>query len=56
VLVGGYGPDVEFIDRALGWVFDRLTLDTRRLAIMGISDGASCAFSLGITNGDPFMR
>jgi hypothetical protein len=33
VLVGGYGPDIEFIDRALEWVFDRLALDTRRLAI-----------------------
>jgi len=29
VLVGGYGPDIEFIDRALEWVFDRLALDTR---------------------------
>jgi poly(3-hydroxybutyrate) depolymerase len=41
VLVGGYGPDIEFIDRALEWVFDRLALDTRRLAITGFSDGAS---------------
>jgi phospholipase/carboxylesterase len=39
--VGGYGPDIEFIDRALEWVFDRLALDTRRLAITGFSDGAS---------------
>jgi hypothetical protein len=35
VLVGGYGPDVEFIDLALDRVFDRLALDTRRLAITG---------------------
>jgi phospholipase/carboxylesterase len=56
VLVGSYGPDVEFIDRALEWVFDRLTLDTRRLAITGFSDGASYALSLGITNGDHFTR
>jgi hypothetical protein len=41
VLVGGYGPDIEFIDRALEWVFDRLALVTRRLAITGFSDGAS---------------
>ena len=54
VLVGGYGPDIEFIDRALEWVFDRLALDTRRLAITGFSDGASYALSLGITNGDLF--
>jgi phospholipase/carboxylesterase len=52
VLVDGYGPDVEFIDRALEWSFDRLALDTRRLAITGFSDGASYALSLGLTNGD----
>ena len=54
--MGGYGPDVEFIDRALDWVSNRLTLDTRRLAITGFSDGASYALSLGITNGDLFTR
>ena len=56
MLVGGYGPDIEFIDRALEWVFDRLALDTRRLAITGFSDGASYSLSLGLTNGDLFTR
>jgi phospholipase/carboxylesterase len=56
VLIGGYGPDVEFIDWALGWTFERLALDTRRLAITGYSDGASYALSLGLTNGDLFTR
>jgi predicted esterase len=56
VLVGGYGPDVEFIARALDRAFDRLALDTRRLAITGFSDGASYALSLGLTNGDLFTR
>ena len=56
VLVGGYGPDVEFIGRALERVFDRLALDTRRLAIAGFSDGASYALSLGLTNGDLFTH
>jgi phospholipase/carboxylesterase len=56
VLVGGYGPDFKFIYRALDWVFDRLTLDTKRLAITSFSDGVSCALSLGITNGDLFTR
>src|SRR5919107_461217 len=56
VLVDGYGPDVEFIDRALEWSFDRLALDTRRLAITGFSDGASYALSLGLTNGDLFTH
>jgi phospholipase/carboxylesterase len=52
VLVDGYGPDGEFIDRALEWTFERLALDTRRLALTGFSDGASYALSLGLTNGD----
>ena len=56
VLVGGYGPDVEFIDRALERVFDRLALDTQKLAITGFSDGASYALSLGLTDGDLFTR
>jgi hypothetical protein len=56
VLVGGYGSDVEFIDRALESTFERLALDTRRLAITGFSDGASYALSLGLTNGDLFTH
>jgi phospholipase/carboxylesterase len=56
VLMGGYGPDVEFIDRALEWTLERLTLDTRRLAITGFSDGASYSLSLGLTNGDLFTH
>jgi phospholipase/carboxylesterase len=56
VLLGGYGPDVEFIDRALEWTFERLTLDTQRLAITGFSDGASYGLSLGLTNGDLFTH
>jgi predicted esterase len=56
VLMGGYGPDVEFIDRALEWSFDRLGLDTRRLAITGFSDGATYALSLGLTNGNLFTH
>jgi phospholipase/carboxylesterase len=56
VLVGGYGPDVEFIDRALEWTFDHLALDTRRLAITGFSDGASYSLSLGLNNGDLFTH
>ncbi len=52
VLTGGYGPDVEFIDRALKRTFDRLSVDAGRLAVTGFSDGASYALSLGLTNGD----
>ena len=51
---GGYGPDVEFIDEALASVTSRLAVDIDRMAIAGISDGASYALSLGLTNGDLF--
>ena len=56
VLLGGYGPDAAFIDRALGQTFDRLAVDAERLAVGGFFDGASYALSLGLTNGDLFTR
>ncbi len=54
VLVGGYGPDVELLDRALGHTFDRYAVDPARVMAAGFSDGASYALSLGITNGELF--
>ncbi|MDP9476127.1 MAG: alpha/beta hydrolase-fold protein [Actinomycetota bacterium] len=53
---GHYGPDVRFIDRALEQVFDRFAVDADKLAVMGFSDGASYALSLGLTNGDLFTH
>jgi phospholipase/carboxylesterase len=54
VIVGGYGPDVEAIDRVLEETFSRYAVDLTRLAVGGFSDGASYALSLGINNGDLF--
>lgn len=56
VILGGYGPDVRGIDRALEHVFERVPADPARLAVSGFSDGASYALSLGITNGDLFTH
>jgi len=56
VIVGGYGPDVDVIDRALRSTFGRLPVDPERVALGGFSDGASYALSLGITNGDLFTH
>jgi phospholipase/carboxylesterase len=56
LLDGGYGPDVPFIDRALAHVFERYTVEPKRLALAGFSDGASFALSLGLTNGDLFTH
>jgi phospholipase/carboxylesterase len=55
-LVGGYGPDVEFIDQALKQMFDRLPVDARRLAVTGFSEGASYVLSVGLPNGDLFTH
>lgn len=46
--------DAAFIDRALGRVFASTAIDAARIALMGISDGASFALSLGMANGDLF--
>jgi phospholipase/carboxylesterase len=56
VLVGGYGPDVAYVDRALAQVFARYAVDPSRVAVEGFSDGASYALSLGLTNGDLFTH
>ena len=55
-ILGDYGPDVAFIDRALAQVFSHYAVDPARLAIGGFSDGASYALSLGIGNGDLFTH
>jgi phospholipase/carboxylesterase len=54
VIHGGFGPDVAFIDLALQSCASRLNVDWSRLALGGVSDGASYALSLGMANGDVF--
>jgi predicted esterase len=54
VILGGFGPDVTFIDQALADAFTRCAVDPGRLAVAGFSDGASYAVTLGVTNGDLF--
>jgi phospholipase/carboxylesterase len=56
VIMGGYGPDVAYINRALKQTFDRYNIDPTRMAIGGFSDGASYALSLGVANGDLFTH
>jgi phospholipase/carboxylesterase len=56
IILGEYGPDVAFLDKALAQTFGRYAVDRRRLAIGGFSDGGSYALSLGITNGDLFTH
>jgi phospholipase/carboxylesterase len=56
VIVGSYGPDVDFLDHALAAVFSQYAVDPRHLAIGGFSDGASYALCLGLANGDLFTH
>lgn len=56
VILGNYGPDVEFIDRALGHIFSQFAIDPHHVAIAGFSDGASYALSMGLSNGDLFTH
>ena len=56
VIMGGYGPDIAFIDRALAQTFSRFAIDPAHVAAEGFSDGASYALSVGVTNGDLFTH
>jgi phospholipase/carboxylesterase len=51
---GSFGPDVEFLNRALERVFETVSIDPTRVSIGGFSDGASYGISLGLINGDLF--
>lgn len=56
LLLGGLGPDVTFLDHALDFTFDRCEIDPRRIALVGFSDGASYALTLGLANGGLFTH
>ena len=51
-----FGPDVLFIDQALRFTFERVKIDENKIALGGISDGASYALALGRSNGDFFTH
>ncbi|HYX28595.1 MAG TPA: hypothetical protein VE863_08515 [Pyrinomonadaceae bacterium] len=55
-ITDSFGPDVDFVNRALQRVFDTVAVDMSRLAIGGFSDGATYAIALGLVNGDLFKR
>lgn len=56
VILGGFGPDAESLDRVLAEVFDRFAVDADRVLLSGFSDGASYALTLGLRNGELFRR
>lgn len=52
IVIGGNGPDLERLDKALAEVASRFAIDPTHLAFAGFSDGGSYALSSGVTNGD----
>jgi phospholipase/carboxylesterase len=52
LVIGGNGPDLERLDKALAEVASRFAIDPTHLAFAGFSDGGSYALSVGVTNGD----
>jgi phospholipase/carboxylesterase len=55
-ILGQYGPDVDFLQRALRQTLSRYNLDRSRIWLGGFSDGASYSLSLGISYGDIFTK
>lgn len=51
-----FGADVKRVDASLEAVFDLVTIDPKRVAIAGMSDGGSYALSLGLRNGGLFSH
>jgi predicted esterase len=49
---GDFGADIARINRALVLMFERYAIAPDRIAVAGVSDGASYALSLGLANGD----
>ena len=47
-----FQADVPFLNDVLDQTFDRCNIDTNRIALLGFSDGASYALTLGLSNGD----
>jgi len=56
LVLGGFGPDIVFLDRVLEHTFERVAVDPKRIALAGFSDGATYALSVGLTNGDLFSH
>jgi phospholipase/carboxylesterase len=54
IMLGDFGPDRDFIDRALTAAWSRIQVDPKRVGVVGFSDGATYALALGRANGDLF--
>lgn len=55
-ILGQYGPDVEYLQRAMQQTVSRYSIDRARVWLGGFSDGASYSLSIGISYGDVFRK
>ena len=52
--IPGFDTDARYIGMAYRWVSEVLTIDTSRVAMAGVSDGANYALNMGLAYGDTF--
>jgi poly(3-hydroxybutyrate) depolymerase len=52
--IPGFDTDSRYIGMAYRWVSEVLTIDTSRVAMAGVSDGANYALNMGLAYGDTF--
>jgi phospholipase/carboxylesterase len=52
IVIGGNGPDLERLNKALTKVASHFRIDPKHFGFAGFSDGGSYSLSTGITNGD----
>jgi predicted esterase len=50
LIVGGDRPDLDFLEFAYDLIYRRFPIDPSRQALVGYSDGASYALSIGMSN------
>lgn len=51
-----FEKDIDFINVGLNHIFNQYAIDPHKIAVLGHSDGASVALSLGLANGDLFSH
>jgi phospholipase/carboxylesterase len=54
ISIPGFDDDMRYIGMAYRWVSEVLTLDSARIAVGGVSDGAGYALNMGLAYGDTF--
>lgn len=50
LILGGDRVDLDFLEFAYEWIYDRYRVDPARQALLGYSDGASYALAVGLSN------